>query len=162
MIAAIVDIYARNLDYAQRLVGDLRDDQMCVQPAEQMNHAAWVIGHLARTGDRVAAARLLGLEPKMPDNLEPLFDHQSTPVSDRSTYPDKATLLGFLDDAHQRVTAALSQKPDALLDESVADERFAKRFATLGPAFLHVLIGHEQMHLGQLSAWRRVQGLPRV
>ena len=33
---------------------------------------------------------------------------------------------------------------------------------TLGDCFVFVMAAHENMHLGQLSAWRRVQGLGRV
>jgi hypothetical protein len=33
---------------------------------------------------------------------------------------------------------------------------------TLGDCFVFVMAAHENMHLGQLSAWRRIQGLGRV
>lgn len=33
---------------------------------------------------------------------------------------------------------------------------------TLGDSFVFVVAAHENMHLGQLSAWRRVQGMGRV
>jgi hypothetical protein len=42
---------ATNLDDAQRLSADIPDDTMVVQPAPGMNHAAWVLGHLACTAD---------------------------------------------------------------------------------------------------------------
>lgn len=33
---------------------------------------------------------------------------------------------------------------------------------TLGESFVFVMAAHENVHLGQLSAWRRVQGMARV
>jgi hypothetical protein len=35
-------------------------------------------------------------------------------------------------------------------------------FLTLGDCFVFVMAANENMHLGQLSAWRRVQGMGRV
>jgi hypothetical protein len=32
----------------------------------------------------------------------------------------------------------------------------------MGDCFVFVMAAHENMHLGQLSAWRRVQGMARV
>ena len=33
---------------------------------------------------------------------------------------------------------------------------------TLGDCFVFVMAAHENIHLGQLSAWRRMQGMGRV
>ena len=33
---------------------------------------------------------------------------------------------------------------------------------TLGDGLVWMIASHENIHLGQLSAWRRVQGLPSV
>jgi hypothetical protein len=33
---------------------------------------------------------------------------------------------------------------------------------TLGDCFVFVMAAHENLHLGQVSAWRRVQGMGRV
>ncbi|MFM7242970.1 MAG: hypothetical protein ACKO40_02175 [Planctomycetaceae bacterium] len=37
---------------------------------------------------------------------------------------------------------------------------YAKRL--VGDCFVFVMAAHENMHLGQLSAWRRVQGMGRI
>jgi uncharacterized damage-inducible protein DinB len=41
-------------------------------------------------------------------------------------------------------------------------QRLAERFPTTGHALTHVLVAHENLHLGQLSQWRRVLGLEAV
>jgi hypothetical protein len=94
MTEPLLHTWNLNLGYAKRLVADIPEAQMAVQPAAGMNHAAWVLGHLACTADMLGAIR------------------------------------GFL--------------------------------PTLGDCFVFVMAAHENMHLGQLSAWRRVQGLGRV
>lgn len=162
MIDSILNLYARNLDFAHRLVADLPDEKMAVQPAAKMNHAAWVIGHLAWAADDIAGKRQFGLERIMPAKFDGAFDHKSAPTDNRTVYPDKVTLVKYLDDSHERVAAALKARGDSFLVQPTTDPIFAKRFPQMGGTLLHLMIGHEQMHLGQLSAWRRAQGLPAV
>ncbi|MCE9630521.1 MAG: DinB family protein [Planctomycetia bacterium] len=53
-----------NVGYAKRLVADIPDDKMTLQPAPDMNHAAWVLGHLACTADMLGA--MIGVKPVCP------------------------------------------------------------------------------------------------
>ena len=149
----------RNLDYARRLVADLPQDQMAVQPQPAMNHPAWVLGHLARTTD--FAASFFGVAPAVPKAWEELFKGGSKPTS-TAAYPDKATLLQTLEGGHARVAEALRKAGPAALEQPPSNPKLCTRFPTTAHAVVHILIAHENMHLGQLSAWRRVQGLPAV
>ena len=72
MIRHLLHTWDLNLGYAKRLVADIPDDQMAVQPAPGMNHAAWVLGHLACTADMLGG--MLGLPPVCPDDWPALFD----------------------------------------------------------------------------------------
>ncbi|MAE65119.1 MAG: hypothetical protein CMJ18_12685 [Phycisphaeraceae bacterium] len=162
MIPAIIDLYSKNLDYAGRLVADLPDASMCHQPGPGMNHPAWVLGHLAWTSDRVAGGILLQVEPELPKRLGGPFDAQSVPSDNATIYPAKAKLLEALEKVHGRIAGELSGRSVPSLDEPTQHERFASRFPTIGEALIHVMVGHEQVHLGQLSAWRRVQGMASV
>lgn len=156
-----IDLYAKNLEYAQKLTADLPADKWAVQPAPGMNHAAWVIGHLARTSEVVAS--LLDKQPAtQPENWQELFGPVSIPVADASAYPAGEILLDALEAAHKRVTAAIHAVDLAILDEPPAIARLVSRFPTLRPFVTHVMLTHEMLHLGQLSAWRRVQGLGGV
>lgn len=47
MIGPLLHAWNLNLGYAKRLVADIPDDKMAIQPAPGINHAAWVLGHLA-------------------------------------------------------------------------------------------------------------------
>ena len=156
----LLKIYDLNLDHANRLVADLDEPIMAAQPAPQMNHPAWIIGHLACTCDVVMM--VLGQPKVAPAGWRDQFGARTTPIADRAAYPDKQTLLDALANGHKQVAAVVGALDLNQLQQPPADERFTKRWPTVHDALLHVMIGHEQMHLGQLSAWRRVQGLPAV
>jgi uncharacterized damage-inducible protein DinB len=162
MIDTLLHLYARNLDYAQALVGDLSETQVCAQPAEAVNHPAWVIGHLAMTSDRVVNKGVLQGQAQLPDAWSQPFGPNSTPVSDREQYPAMDELCQALSSIHQHVDAAVRALDDQALNEANPMQRLADRLPTKGHALTHVLIAHENLHLGQLSAWRRVQGYPAV
>jgi hypothetical protein len=61
MTGPLLDTWNLNLGYAKRLVVDIPDDKMALQPAPGMNHAAWVLGHLACTADMLGA--MIGAKP---------------------------------------------------------------------------------------------------
>ena len=161
MIEALLAMYEKNLDYSRRLVADIPDARATAQPSPQspMNHAAWVLGHLAQVADFYGTQ--LGLPATAPKEWGAMFGGSSKP-SDGQGYPSKAALLKALEDGHARVAAAVRAKETALWQTPPADEKRRQRFPTMGHFLVHVLINHEAIHLGQLSAWRRVQGLPSV
>jgi hypothetical protein len=157
----ILELYARNLDYARRLTADLPADKWAYQPAPKMNHAAWVIGHLARTAD-LTGALLLDEQTSVPTSWMDLFGPTSTPSPDASIYPDGRTLIDALEAGHARTVAAVNKADLSILSQPPKLERLKPRFATLSIFVGHAMTTHEMVHLGQLSAWRRAQGLPAV
>jgi len=73
--------------------------------------------------------------------------------------------LGYarrLEDAYAAIAAALPSIPEFRWQEATPLEAVRGFLPTLGDCFVFVTAAHENMHLGQLSAWRRVQGLGRV
>ena len=160
MLAPLLHAWNLNLGYAKRLVADIPDSGMALQPAPGMNHAAWVLGHLACTADMLGA--MIGEKPVCPPEWTALFDWNSTPSSDASRYPSKAVLLEALENAHARLAAALAGIPESRWTEPTPIEEIRGFLPTLGDCFVFVMAAHENIHLGQLSAWRRVQGLGRV
>ena len=155
-------LHTWNLDlgYAKRLVADIPEEKMALQPAPGMNHAAWVLGHLACTADMLAA--MIDLNQLCPPEWPSLFDWSSSPSSNASQYPSKAILLKALEDAHAQIAAALPSFPKSRWQETTPLEAVMGFLPTIGDCFVFVMAAHENMHLGQLSAWRRVQGMERV
>ena len=160
MLSPLLHAWNLNLAYAQRLVNELPDNQMAFQPAPHMNHAAWVLGHLACTADMLGA--MIGAQPVCPPEWTSLFDWNSTPSSAASLYPSKAVLLTALEAAHASIAATLPSVPESRWTDTTPIEEVRGFLPTLGDCFVFVMAAHENMHLGQLSAWRRVQGLGRV
>lgn len=158
--STLLHVYALNLDYARRLIADLSAEQMVAQPALGMNHAAWVLGHLAWTCD--FTGELLGVPPILGPAWAARFDYTSHPSENPADYPDKAELLEALERGHARVATAVAQTKPEQLAAPLPLEGFRDRYPTVGDLLLHLLTTHEATHLGQLSAWRRSLGQPPV
>jgi hypothetical protein len=105
---------------------------------------------------------MIGLQPICPAGWSALFDWNSTPSADSGRYPTKAVLLQALEDAHAGIAAALPAVPASRWSETTPLEAVRGFLPTMGDCFVFVMAAHENMHLGQLSAWRRVQGMERV
>ena len=105
---------------------------------------------------------MLGLEPNCPTEWGELFGNGSTPTDDASRYPDRATLLAKLKEQHERVAKAYEAEDDASLAGEFPIEPLRQAFPTIGDGFNFLLVGHEALHLGQLSAWRRAAGLASI
>lgn len=160
MIRHLLHIYAQNLDYAKRLTKDLPAEKWAFQPAPKTNHAAWVIGHLAASADLTLT--FVGQPSTAPKDWEKLFGWNSSPSPDAKLYPAGATLIKALEDYHAQVAAAVQKVPAADFAKPFPIEAWRSFAPTIGDAFFIMLGSHENIHLGQLSAWRRVQGLPSV
>ena len=160
MKSNLLHAYAFNLKYAHKLVEDVPDDRMADQPAGLSNHPAWVIGHLANTCN--FAGSLLGVENAGPSGWRDLLGNGSKPVADRSKYPEKAALLSALEAGHGRVAEVYEQAGEAALDAATPQEHFRAMFPTVGDALAFIMVAHEGIHLGQLSAWRRAMGMGSV
>lgn len=160
MKSHIVHAYAFNLSFAQKLVADVPDEQMAVQPHPGMNHAAFVLGHLSSSAD--FGTTLLGQQRQLDKTWQSLFSPPAKPTTDRSAYPSKQVLLDTLAAQHDRLSELFKAATDAQLAAQMPYEKVRQRFPTIGDMFVFLLTGHESMHLGQVSAWRRAQGLPPV
>ncbi len=84
------------------------------------------------------------------------------PVSAASQYPAKAVLLERFTQGHDSVSAALRQMDVTQHLAPPSLDRWRKTFGTVGGVLAYLMLTHESTHLGQISTWRRVQGLPRV
>ena len=151
--------WQKNLEYGQKLVNDLSDDQMVVQPASGMNHPAWVLSHL-NVYHPVIEAVIKG--ELFDDPKGHPFGMQSKPKTDRSVYASKDELVSAFVHGHEKVANALSAASETVFDQPVVLERWQQFMPTAGVALPYLMLVHENTHFGQLSAWRRVQGLPSV
>jgi len=128
----------------------------------QTNHPAWVYGHLALYPERVLG--LLGMDVSAvtaPQPWHEVFENGTECRDDpnASIYPAKEDLVsGLKSRMEAAIEAAASAGQDALNAET--PERYRSRFPTIGDAANFLLGGHAMFHLGQVSAWRRMMGMP--
>ncbi len=165
--------YRELREYACRLVADLSDADMVRQPdrvvpagpsspsspLQAMNHAAWILSHLAAYAPVVAA--ILRAEPAY-DPLNHEHGRNSAPVSDPAAYLPKAELIAHYCRVYDDAAAALETCPPARLLEPTPIERWRPRFPIIADLPVQFLVKHNATHLGQLSAWRRACGWPGV
>jgi hypothetical protein len=160
MIEHVIKAGDGMVDYAKRLVADVPEEKMAEQPAPGMNHAAWVLGHLAYVFDSMIA--VWGEKPTMSQEWKELFNVPSKPQSDRSKYPSKAELLAEYEKNYRRIVERVRAAKPQELDAEFPNPKLRPLLPTVGMAMVHILTSHQGQHLGQLSAWRRAQGMGGV
>jgi hypothetical protein len=146
------------MGYARMLMADIPDDRMAEQPMPGVNHPAWILGHLAWSTDR--GRWVLGLEPEFPAEWTTLFGFGSKPSADPGDYPSREELIGALERGFERLREqAASATPEQLAQPS-PNPRTRDQLPTVKDAIAFLLTGHPGVHLGQLSTWRRMIGMP--
>ncbi len=153
---------AFSVAYCQRLSADIDESRLVEIPAEGLKPPVWILGHLAIVGDM--GRSLFGGSKICPE----AWHTQFAPGSDSSSLPDpvpsKADLVSAIDagyrDLQKLVQAA---DPQTLAAPNPLPMPFLQQhLPTVGDLVAHVLTTHMAYHLGQLSTWRRVAGLPEV
>lgn len=161
-IEGLIFGWKKNSAYAPSLVADLTEDQMVSQPGQgdaPSNHPAWVLSHL-NAYLPVIESLILGKE--FQDPKEHPFGMMSKPESDRSIYQSKDELVTEFVEGHDRMVELLSSAEENVLSQPVVLPRWKDVMPKVGIALPYLMLNHENIHLGQLSAWRRIQGLPAV
>ncbi len=119
-------------------------------------------GHLCLYPGRVAT--LLGVEAGEllpPDGWEDRFGPNSACVDDPqgAIYPGKDELLERYASLHDAVRSVIAGVGDTEWAEQTPVERYRGRFPTVLTAVAFLMGSHAMLHLGQVSTWRRVEGL---
>lgn len=162
VIQGLVYSFRKNMDYASKLVADLNEEQMVMQPPlgdRPANHPAWVLSHL-NVYLPIMEALIDGVEFEDPKTHE--FGMLSHPENDRSRYASKESLLGTFLSGHEQVIRKLEAVGPNVLEQETTLERWKPIMPHVGLVLPYLMLNHENTHLGQLSAWRRILGLPAV
>ncbi|MBL8856635.1 MAG: DinB family protein [Planctomycetaceae bacterium] len=161
-IEGLVYGFRKNMDYATKLVADLTDEQMVAQPSGSKavaNHPAWVLSHL-NIYLPIMVALINGQTFADPKTHE--FGMQSKPELDRQRYATKQKLLDEFLAGHELVISHLRREGEAALQRETTLERWKPIMPQAGLVLPYLMLVHENTHLGQVSAWRRIIGLPAV
>jgi hypothetical protein len=132
----------------------------------QSNHPAFVYGHLSYYPKRML--EMLGQPAGVTAHPDPakwdlLFKAGAELRDDPqgTIYPAMPGLTKFYFDGYRAVLATLAATSDAdLLKSNPAEGRMKEMFPTVGAVINFLMGGHQMSHFGQVSAWRRMVGLP--
>ena len=143
------------IGYAKQVLADIDDASMCEQPLG-LNHPAWLLTHLATAADY--AAKLLGGEGVCPASWNDLADTKKPLSQKRADYPSKEELINTFQAAYKNAADLYEQSSDEALSKSQKLGFFEKELPTVGDMATFLIVSHANLHLGQLSAWRRATG----
>ncbi|MGA0039798.1 MAG: DinB family protein [Pirellulales bacterium] len=162
----IADSLGLSLINAERLLKGVTPERFgrCAAPGGTLvvsNHPAFIYGHLSLYAPKVLL-QLGHPAPPVPDQFELSFskDASCRDDVDGDLYPPMDEVLAFFREGYRMVTAALRSVSDDVLDQpNPAEGRIKELFPTIGSAQNFYCGGHIMMHMGQMSAWRRMEGL---
>lgn len=167
--ALIADAASVGLRYGKRLLENIPAERFSRMSAPggqtvQSNHPAFVVGHL--TLYPIKVLELVGQDgasARPPANYVTLFSKDAKCVddADASVYPPKEELIAAFYSSYEAALSALRNCDDALLlGANPVDSPIKAVCPTLGSMLAFYVTGHVTSHLGQVSAWRRMEGLP--
>ncbi|MEM1027790.1 MAG: DinB family protein [Planctomycetota bacterium] len=159
LILNILMLWERNGDYGLALTDQVGAEQSVYQPAGELNHPAWVLSHL-NTYHETLEAIIHG--HAVTDPKDAAFGMRSQPVADVKAYVSLPRLRDEFLWGHRSIADALRLAGPALLERQVPLERWQNWLPTMSAVLMNLMVWHETLHLGQLSAWRRAAGLPPV
>ena len=147
------------LGYADALTKSIPAESFAHFPAKDVTCPAFYLGHLSIYPHRALA--MLGRTDLVVPNPAGWDDRFKAGVEARpGDYPPKDEIMAHFTAGYESVAKALESAPDSVFDgDNPAEGRFREMFPTKGGAITFLCIGHMQMHLGQVSTWRRVMGL---
>lgn len=166
--STIADSLALTIGYAERLQSGLTAGRFARLAAPggvtvSSNHPAFVFGHLGLYGPRIVEqlggdAAAIVPSPRFVE----VFNKDATCVDDPdgTIYPAMDEVTGQFFRGYRAALEALRAAGDAVFEQpNPLGGRMTELFPTLGSMHAFYCGGHAMMHLGQLSAWRRMEGL---
>ncbi len=143
------------IGYAKQILNDVDDASMCEQPLG-LNHPAWLLTHLATAADY--AANLLGGQGVCPASWNDLADTKKPLSKNRADYPAKDELINTFEAAFKNAAGLYEKSSAEALSQQQKLGFFETELPTVGDMATFLIISHTNLHLGQLSAWRRATG----
>lgn len=165
----IADALGLTLGYAERLQSGITAERFArfAAPGGQTvesNHPAFVFGHLSLYPAQIVEhleGHAAAIKP--PEKFGEVFSKDAQCIDDPEggVYPAMEQVTAAFFDGYRTALEALRAADDAVLQQpNPLEGRMAELFPTLGSMHAFYVGGHAMMHLGQLSAWRRMEGLP--
>jgi hypothetical protein len=158
MLNSAIQVNVFLLQYCRALLTGIGDERMTEQPFPGANHPAWILGHLAWAAD--GSLEKLGGTKVLPAGWTALFGTGTQPSAARESYPSSDELVRAVEQSYERLRKAAATAGPERLSQPTTNPRMKDNLPTLKDAIAFLLTGHMGVHLGQLSTWRRMIGLP--
>ena len=164
MIAASAKL---GLGYAERLLKGIPAEKYASFARVQdtiieSNHPAFIYGHLGLYASRIIAELGCDASAYTPSaDYMKIFSKDAVCVDDpdNSIYPAMDEVNTHLFTNYEAAITALEQAEDEVFQQQNPNEAMREKFATIGAMHGFYVGGHFMMHMGQMSAWRRMAGL---
>ena len=162
----IADSLGISLSYGERMLKSVSAERFgrfaCPGGVEVVsNHPAFIYGHLSLYAPKVLVQ--IGCPtPAVPEGFEIAFakDAVCRDDADGDLYPAMEEIVNFFHEGYRMVTGALRSTPNDVFDQpNPAEGRMKELFPTIGSVQAFYCGGHIMMHMGQMSAWRRMEGM---
>ncbi|QEG38295.1 hypothetical protein [Roseimaritima ulvae] len=165
---AIVDSANVSMSYAKRLLSDVPADQFArLAPGADgrvaSNHPAFVYGHLSIYASRILSDLGADAQPHAPsEEFLSLFNKDARCVDDPdgTIYPAMDVITERMLAGYEAALKAVATVDDATYAAPNPDPAMRERFSSMASMHAFYLSGHVMIHMGQVSAWRRMIGLP--
>ena len=158
MLSSAIQVNLFLVNFCRMLLADITDERMAEQPVAGVNHPAWILGHLAWAAD--GTVEKLGGAKALSGQWAALFGAGSQPSASRALYPSKDELLRTLEQSYRDLRQKSATADPEQLSRPTTNPRAKEALPTLQEMVAFLLTGHVGIHLGQLSSWRRMIGLP--
>jgi len=128
----------------------------------ESNHPCFILGHLSLYAPRIVTelgGDAIAIQPS--ERFVQAFNKDAKCVDDpdRQHYPAMDEVLAAFRNGHEKAIETLEASEDDVFKQSNPNESMRGKFPTLGAMHGFYVGGHLMMHMGQLSAWRRMMGL---
>lgn len=154
-------LYGLMYGILQKLLADIDEKRLTHPLCEGGNPPAWILAHLAVVNDY--ALKNLGEQRVAPAEWHKRFRPGASPTADPAPLPSKAELIETLETGRRRIVEAVEKvDPEKMAQPQNSDFFKNSPIKTVGDVIGHLLTTHFAFHLGQISAWRRVEGKPFV
>lgn len=127
----------------------------------ETNHPAFVFGHLSLYPDRlfeqIGRSDLVSPDTRYADLFSPGKPCLDDPTG--TIYPPMNDIVERFRSRYTSLLGPLGETPDDVFQRPNPSERMRDRLPTLAAMASFYVSGHVLVHLGQVSAWRRIMGL---
>lgn len=127
------------------------------------NHPAFIVGHLSLYPQKTLEFLGMDTSPvQPPSHYEELFSKlaQCQDDSEGSIYPHRDEIVATFDQGYQvAIEAVRNASVEQFAQDNPVDSPLRKSCPTLGDLLTFYLTNHIAIHAGQMSAWRRMEGM---